>query len=310
MSLLIRTAGLQTTIQGKIRSGYRHFGVPWSGPADPLSFALANRLVSNTLQAPALETALNGVCLEFDEPLVFAVTGAQARIQLNESEILSHKSYRARKGDVLKLHPPGHGCRNYIAFSGHLDVDPLLGSVSTYLAGSFGGLHGRSLQNGDRLSFKDVFFPPVTETPPAFRPLFNDRMILQVVEGPDFVKLKTTDVLFDHAFTATARMSRMGVQISGPTLEMEQTERMESAAVFPGAVQCPPDGNPFLLLPDSQTTGGYPHILQVIRGDRFQLGQIRQGTIIRFVKRTSAYAVESFRARWRAYKDWLNDPVL
>ena len=39
---------------------------------------------------------------------------------------------------------------------------------------------------------------------------------------------------------------------------------MKSSAVFPGTVQCPGDGAPFLLGPDAQTVGGYRRIAQVI----------------------------------------------
>ena len=51
MSVRILRAGLQTTIQALPRRGLRHMGVPQSGPADPLSMALANHLVGNPLLA-------------------------------------------------------------------------------------------------------------------------------------------------------------------------------------------------------------------------------------------------------------------
>ena len=46
MSIRVLEAGMQTTIQAGPRSGLRHLGVPSCGAADPLSLALANRLVS------------------------------------------------------------------------------------------------------------------------------------------------------------------------------------------------------------------------------------------------------------------------
>ena len=66
MSILITRAGLQSTIQAQPRSGQRHLGVPLCGPADPLSMALANRLVGNALLAPALEITLSGIEIVFE----------------------------------------------------------------------------------------------------------------------------------------------------------------------------------------------------------------------------------------------------
>ena len=52
MTIHVRKAGLLTTVQAAPRTGLRHIGVPARGPADPLSMALANRLVGNDLLLP------------------------------------------------------------------------------------------------------------------------------------------------------------------------------------------------------------------------------------------------------------------
>ncbi|MEL6693452.1 MAG: allophanate hydrolase subunit 2 family protein, partial [Pseudomonadota bacterium] len=53
--LRVLKAGLQSTLQGAPRLGHRHLGIPYAGPADPLSMALANRLVGNDRDATCLE---------------------------------------------------------------------------------------------------------------------------------------------------------------------------------------------------------------------------------------------------------------
>jgi len=70
VTIRILKAGLQTTIQAQPRNGFRHMGVPSSGPADALSMALANRLVGNDLLAPALEVTLTGVSFVAETPLL------------------------------------------------------------------------------------------------------------------------------------------------------------------------------------------------------------------------------------------------
>ena len=72
MSIIVLKPGLQTTIQSRARIGLRHLGVPASGAADPLSMALANRLVGNAWDAPALEATLLGPTLRFDASCAFA----------------------------------------------------------------------------------------------------------------------------------------------------------------------------------------------------------------------------------------------
>ena len=87
MSVTVLKAGLQTTVQSRSRVGLRHQGVPASGAADPLSLALANRLVGNGWDTPALEATLLGPTLRFEQACAFAIVGALARATLNGVEI-------------------------------------------------------------------------------------------------------------------------------------------------------------------------------------------------------------------------------
>ena len=77
MSLRVLKPGLLTTVQGGPRRGYRHLGIPAAGPADPLSLALANRLLGNSLMAAGLEVTLSGVALSVVAPTAIAVAGAE-----------------------------------------------------------------------------------------------------------------------------------------------------------------------------------------------------------------------------------------
>ena len=49
-----------------------------------------------------------------------------------------------------------------------------------------------------------------------------------------------------------------------------------------GAIQVPGDGQPILLLPDRQTTGGYAKIAAVITADLDRAGQLKPGDRVRF----------------------------
>ena len=115
MSLLITRAGLQSTVQARPRVGQRHLGVPLCGPADPLSMALANRLLGNAVLAPALEVTLSGIELLFEVDSAFAIAGAPCAVWLNKKAIEPHSAYAAKSGDELRLGPAQQGVRTYVA---------------------------------------------------------------------------------------------------------------------------------------------------------------------------------------------------
>ena len=69
----------------------------------------------------------------------------------------------------------------------------------------------------------------------------------------------------------------MGLQLEGNGLTLLESGPIASSPVFPGTMQCPPDGAPFLLACDAQTVGGYPRIAQIIAADLHLLGQMRPG---------------------------------
>ena len=87
MSLLIIKPGVQSTIQARSRNGMRHLGIPSGGAADPLSLALANRLVGNQWDAPAIEAAL---VIELDGPQHLADPAAYRRDRRKDALLQEH----------------------------------------------------------------------------------------------------------------------------------------------------------------------------------------------------------------------------
>jgi antagonist of KipI len=59
---------------------------------------------------------------------------------------------------------------------------------------------------------------------------------------------------------------------------------MLSSGIVSGTIQVPENGNPIILLADSQTTGGYPRIANVASVDIPYLAQQKPGDKIRFQK--------------------------
>jgi len=97
----------------------------------------------------------------------------------------------------------------------------------------------------------------------------------------------------------------MGMALEGVPLHTSEASNMPSAAVFPGTIQLPPSGEPYLLGADAQTTGGYPRIAQVIRADRHLIGQLGSGSRVQFVHTTAERATEIYREKISLLSPWL-----
>lgn len=313
MSVYVERSGLQTTIQAGPRVGRRHQGVPAAGAADLLSLALANRLVGNPSCAPGLEATLTGPLLGFERPACIAVTGAAVRVTLNGAVCPQHAAVHVRSGDCLEVGGCTTGARVYLAFSGGLAASPVLGSPSTYLPAGLGGLAGRALRRGDRLELAPGD-PVVGEprTPDGFRPAFTGSLAVRVCAAGDYRLLPAPerDLLLGRHWIAGRRADRMGIELEGPVITVDSTGRLPSAAVFPGTLQCPENGVPYLLGIDAPTTGGYARLLQVARCDRHLLGQLRPGDRLRFLWREPAAAAAELRSKQAYWRPWLPDVAL
>ena len=308
MTITVIKPGPQSTIQSRPRVGLRYQGVPASGAADPLSLALANRLLGNAWDAPALEATLLGPTLRFECECTFAVTGAVAVVTLNGDEIRVHESRTAHAGDELAIGAAEVGARMYIAVTSGFAADDILGSSSTNLQAGFGGLRGRALLKGDVLRCDSVVVEPA-RTPDEFRLPMSSTWALRTCAGSETNLLDddSLDHLFNTNWTVARRADRMGVRLEGPRLAVSSDGRMPSAGVIPGTIQCPEDGSPYVLSVDAGTVGGYPRIAQVARVDRHVLGQLRPGDHVRLLRREPDDAVLELRAKLAYWREWLPD---
>lgn len=310
MSIRVIKPGMQTSIQAGARIGLRHLGVPASGAADPLSFALANKLVGNNLQAPALEVTYVGPRLLFERQTQIALTGANAEAELNGHSIAFHETINIAAGDEFVLYPAAVGARVYIAVGGGLIAEEILGSASTYLPAAIGGIKGRALQENDELQFGNPGHVRANlKTPQEFRPPITTRWAFRACRSVETNLLHDGQrgVLFNTHWKVGRRADRMGLELVGAKLKVDSDGRMPSAPVFPGSIQCPEDGKPFLLSVDAQTTGGYPRVAQVARADRHLLGQLRPNDQLLFLPRHPEEAIAELRAKHDFWRQWLPD---
>jgi KipI family sensor histidine kinase inhibitor len=298
-SITVLRPGLFTTIQDDGRWGHQASGVPVSGPMDRLSHRVANALVGNEQTAALLEATLLGPEIRIESHAVIAVTGADLGARVDGEDVPLHRPIRCKPGAVLRFGERRTGARAYIAFSGGITVPSVLGSRATHTHCGLGGVDGRSIAAGDRLSlgqeravspWRVISVPPRTMTGGAK---------VRVLPGPqaDNFPSAAFDVLQRTRFTVTSQSDRMGYRLVGGTIPRIEDREMISDATFAGALQVPPSGDPILLMSDRQTTGGYPQIATVISADLPIAGQLAPGDWIEFEVCTRHQAMSALIAQ-------------
>lgn len=281
MMLELTDPGLATLVQGIPFRGSRHLGMPLAGAADPLAMVLSNWLVGNAAEAAVLESAYAPISMIARSPCTVAVQGAAYDVQVDDKVHEIYQALHLEAGETLRVHAAMGGCRSYIAIAGGIDVATALGATSTYVPAGLGGINGGFLQKGALIEAKKASDIPTRALPSKYRLRYGVDFLLRVVSAPE-ADWVSADCLFDQSWTVSRRANRIGLELEGTPIVHQRSDQSESSAVFPGTIQCPPSGLPFLLGPDAQTTGGYPRIAQVIRADRHLIGQLRPGARVQF----------------------------
>lgn len=276
--------GLATTVQDLGRPGLRHLGVPLSGAADPISLGLANAALGAPANAAALECTITGPTLRIERNTAFSIAGANMSPKLNDTPLPLYQRVEGKAGDVLSLGTAKAGARSYIAFEGGVAGQSFLGSYSTYTPAALGGVEGRALQSGDTLNGAELPSSSPREIPRSLQLTVSRAFILRATAGPEADQFSDSggERFFANRWVVGRRADRMGAQLEGGKVRCGNTTPMASSPVFPGTVQCPSDGAPFLLMADAQTVGGYPRIAQVIAADLALTGQLRPGDDVWF----------------------------
>src|SRR5215831_7550990 len=152
MNAVVTRAGFLTSVQDLSRTGFRQFGVSTSGALDPFALRVANLLVGNDEGAAGLEITLGGLQLRFEDERIIAWCGGEFDVKIGSRGLPAGHVAHLQAGEELKFGRAQIGCRCWLAISGGIDVPVVLGSRSTDLRASFGGLEGRTLRDGDQLS--------------------------------------------------------------------------------------------------------------------------------------------------------------
>ncbi|SFR13209.1 biotin-dependent carboxyltransferase family protein [Desulfoscipio geothermicus] len=301
MALLrIIKPGLLTTIQDRGRFHYQKWGVPVAGAMDEYALRVGNILVGNHENEGALEITLFGPEIEFLAPGLVAITGADLGARLNDLDCALWRSFRVRKGDILQFTGLRSGCRAYLAVAGGFKIPEIMGSKSTYLRGSIGGMDGRALREGDELENEiqvNNINLTVREAPPAYRYKPANSQVVRVILGPQHDAFTQEGIMtfLDSEYKVAPESDRMGCRLDGPAIRHKNGADIISDGIAMGSIQVPGNGKPIIMLADRQTTGGYAKIATVITPDLWKIAQAKPGDSLRFTKVTLEQAHKIYR---------------
>lgn len=307
-TLVIDAAGAGSTLQDGGRHGYLRYGITAAGPMDPLMHATANRAAGNPPGATAIEISTGGMAVSAaDGPLGLAIVTTGFRIALDGEALPGSVAFTLMPGQALSVRAGGDGAWGYLAVQGRFDVPPVLGSAATHTRSGLGGLDGRGLAPGDRLSVTETRSGPDAPQRLLAPWLDRDPKTIRVVLGPqdDFFDGDQIAAFLAGPWTVSPRGDRMACFLDGTPLAHAKGHDIVSDGVAMGAIQVPGNGLPIVLMADRQSTGGYPKIATVIGADHGRLAQAQGGTQVSFKAVTIAEAV----AARRADADVLRDPV-
>ncbi|MGW3120078.1 5-oxoprolinase subunit C family protein [Streptomyces sp. NPDC001107] len=280
-ALVVVRAGALTTVQDRGRPGHAHLGVPRSGALDGSAAALVNRLVGNPPEAAVLETTVNGCALRPRSTVTIAVGGAPCPVRVNGRAVAWGAPVGVPAGALLEVGTVVSGVRSYVAVSGGITVEPVLGSRSTDL---LSGLGPAPLTDGSVLPLgaPQHFHARVDVAP---QPAPPTELVLRVMLGPrdDWFTRKAVHTFMSRSYRVSPASNRIGLRTEGPALERALPGELPSEGMVLGAVQVPPDGRPVVFLADHPTTGGYPVIAVVRPQDLPAAAQAAPGTPVRFV---------------------------
>lgn len=301
----ILSPGSYTTIQDYPgRTLLWHIGVPPSGPMDDYAFRIANSIVGNHPNAPAIECTLVGPSILFFEDAVIALTGGESHAMLDTEKIPPWQPVYVRAGQTLNVGKLTSGCRSYIAIRGGIDVPEYLGSRSTFALGNLGGHNGRTLKFGDVLflgqsELESCTLPAPNSSPKAapqsLIPSYPSSWEVAVTCGPhgapDFFTQSSLETFFNSEWKVHYNSNRFGVRLVGPKPQWARKDGGE-AGLHPsnthdyvyslGAINFTGD-EPVILTCDGPSLGGFVCAAVVVEAEMWKIGQVKPGDKIKFV---------------------------
>lgn len=296
-SIEVISSGLLTTVQGSPRHGFANLALSAGGAMDKAGSQLANSLLGNPYDTAGLEITGTGPKLLFNVDVWVAWVGAQCNAQLDGRTVLGNRPVFICKGQTLSFGAMTQGYRIFLAISGGIESEFILGGRGSHLSA---GIGGKVVQKGDvlqlsnpskamelpllsRLHQQQQVSPKWSVASPALSG--KNTQFIKVIPSVHLNLLNAQDqsLLWKTIWTVSAQSNRMGMRLDSHFKISSPLAGIPSQGIWFGTVQLPPSGQPILMLSEHQTTGGYPRLLETIDSERSKLAQLRPGDKIQFM---------------------------
>jgi biotin-dependent carboxylase-like uncharacterized protein len=205
--------------------------------------------------------------------VTIAVAGAQVPVTVGGRGRDWGNAVAVPAGAEVELGDATWGLRAYVAVSGGIDVEPVLGSRATDL---LSGLGPDPVEKGVVLP---VGVPTGVPAPvDVVRPHRPSR-VLRMRLGPreDWFEPGSVEAVAGASYAVGSESNRIGLRLEGEQIRWRDKDELSSEGMVLGAVQVPPNGQPVVFLNDHPTTGGYPVIGVVVAEDLAVCAQLRPG---------------------------------
>ncbi|MBY6141214.1 urea amidolyase [Leisingera daeponensis] len=293
-TLTVLRAGPGVTVQDLGRPGWLEYGVSRGGAADRLALAEGAALLGQGADLAAVEMAGMGGEFQADSDLRIALTGAPMRASIDGAAVAWNASHLLPAGARLVIGAAQSGSYGYLHVGGGIQTPEHLGARSAHLAAGIGA----PLAEGDVLETG-----PDSGRTTGLGLAPDDRFeggTVRVVASLQTSLFPQAELArFERtAFRRSARGNRMGVPVEsdGEGFRPDGARTVVSEVITPGDIQVTGDGTPYVLLAESQTTGGYPRIGTVLPCDLPLLAQAAAGAELHFRFIPLEEAVELERA--------------
>lgn len=278
--LVVHRIGPLCTFQDMGRPGFLKQGLSRGGAADRLALAEGAALLGQDGGHAALEMAGTGGEFEALGAMRIALSGAPMAATIDATPAAWHASHALRAGQRLLIGAAKTGVYGYLHLGGGIDAPQFLGSRSAHLLAGIGGV----VRAGDHLTCRADRGGPV-----GLVLKVTDRFrggMVRIVPSvqTELFSPQVRQRFQDTPFTRGRRANRMGVEMrfDGGGFTADGQLNLLSEVIVPGDIQMTGDGLPFVLLPECQTTGGYPRIATVIPCDLAIVAQAPVGAAVRF----------------------------
>lgn len=279
-TLTIAQAGPSLTIQDMGRSGWRAQGLTKGGAADLVALYEGAALLGQSPNLAAIEMTGTGGTFTADVDLRIALTGASMTTTIDAEPVAWNASHLLPAGAKLTIGGATSGTYGYLHLGGGIATEPLLGARATHLSTGLGA----ALQTGDTLPIgADTGGPTGMSLPRDTRFDGGTVRIVASMQTDRFTP-EERERFVQTTFARDPRANRQGVRMDhdGEGFYAEGGLTILSEIIVPGDIQITGDGAPFVLMGESQTTGGYPRIGTVIPRDLPRVAQAPAGAPIRF----------------------------